>query len=247
LGEQLLVRQSLAAGAGRLLRRELLDGWGGYANLELYERLGSSADITVATTLGEGSFHQFHGGTTTNEPDAVERRSRVYGYGQHYANLRGRMFRGPGKPLHYVGRFTSPAARRTKTRRLSAKTFAEGAAPGGVDGRPITPSPVPDELKWEFADAVWRGLPWRSTTWLGRRVTTAPTDLLAYQEMIASVRPDWVVETGTGDGGRSLFLASICELVGHGTVISIDETLAEDLPSHPRSDIRRGARTRSRR
>ena len=207
---------------------------GGYANLELYERLGSSADITVATILGEGSFHQFHGGTTTNEPDAVERRSRVYGYGQHYANLRGRMFRGPGKPLHYVGRFTSPAARRTKTRRLSAKTFAEVAAPGGVDGRPITPSPVPDELKWEFVDAVWRSLPWRSTTWLGRRVTTAPTDLLAYQEMIASVRPDWVVETGTGDGGRSLFLASICELVGHGTVISIDETLAEDLPSHPR-------------
>ncbi len=39
---------------------------GGFANLELYERLGSSADVNVVTMLGEGSFHQMHGGTTTN-------------------------------------------------------------------------------------------------------------------------------------------------------------------------------------
>jgi cephalosporin hydroxylase len=48
------------------------------------------------------------------------------------------------------------------------------------------------------------------------------------------VRPDWVIETGTGDGGRALFLASICELVGHGEVLSIDDRAAADLPSHPR-------------
>ena len=50
---------------------------GGYANLELYERLGTSPDITVATIIGEGSFHQVHGGTTTNQTDAAERRDRV--------------------------------------------------------------------------------------------------------------------------------------------------------------------------
>ncbi|MET0902434.1 MAG: CmcI family methyltransferase, partial [Acidimicrobiales bacterium] len=207
---------------------------GGYANLELYERLGTSPGVTVCTIIGEGSFHQVHGGTTTNQPDAAERRSRVFGYSQEFAELRGRPFKGPGKPIHYVGRIPNLAARRTKPRRLSTDAFAEGAAARLHDGRPERPTPLPDELRWAFTEAVWRSLPWTKTTWLGEPVTSAPTDLLAYQEMIASVQPDWIIETGAGDGGRSLYLASICELVGHGEVISVDHPLADDLPQHPR-------------
>jgi cephalosporin hydroxylase len=207
---------------------------GGYANLELYERLGCTPDVTVATILGEGSFHQVHGGTTTNQPDATERRSRVHGYSEEYADLRGRRFRGPGKPIHYVGRITSLAARRSKPRRLSAEIFAKGADVPSADGRPEHPTPVPDELAWAFTEAVWRSLPWTRTTWLGRRIETAPTDLVAYQEIITDVRPDYILETGTGDGGRSLFLASICELLGHGEVISIGAEHGVELPRHPR-------------
>jgi cephalosporin hydroxylase len=48
------------------------------------------------------------------------------------------------------------------------------------------------------------------------------------------VRPDYIIETGTGDGGRALFLASMCELVGHGEVISISAEHADDVPQHPR-------------
>jgi cephalosporin hydroxylase len=195
---------------------------GGYANLELYERLGSSPDISVTTIIGEGSFHQSHGGTTTNQIDPEERRGRVFGYGQHFAETRGRAFRGPGKPIHYVGRISTEAARRSKPRRLSTRIFAEGAAAGLHDGRPDAPIPVPDELKWAFTESVWRNLPWNATTWLGRRITTAPTDLLAYQELIATIRPDWIIEAGDGDDGRTLFFASICDLVDHGQVISIN-------------------------
>ena len=161
---------------------------GGYANLELYERLGSSPDATVCSILGEGSFHQVHGGTTTNQTDAAERRSRVFGYGRHYADLRGRAFRGPGKPIHFVGRITTGAARRTKPRRLSTRVFGESAE--AIDGRPDRPTPVPDDLRWGFTEAVWRNLPWRDTTWLGAPIHTAPTDLLAYQEIVSRVRPD---------------------------------------------------------
>ena len=50
---------------------------GGYANLELYERLGATPGVNVVTILGEGSFHQVHGGTTTNRADPDERRARV--------------------------------------------------------------------------------------------------------------------------------------------------------------------------
>jgi cephalosporin hydroxylase len=206
---------------------------GGYANLELYERLGSSPDVRVTTIIGEGSFHQVHGGTTTNQTDADERRSRVFGYSQEYADLRGRAFKGPGKPIHFVGRISTEAARRSKPRRLSSPAFADAAA-GDRDGLPTTPTPVPDELKWAFTESVWRNLPWSGTTWLGRAIETAPTDLLAYQEMIVTVRPDWIVEIGSGDGGRALFLASICELTGHGEVLSVDTELPTDLPEHPR-------------
>ncbi|MEO6629695.1 MAG: CmcI family methyltransferase [Aquihabitans sp.] len=207
---------------------------GGYANLELYERLGSAPDITVATILGEGSFHQLHGGDTTNQPDAAHRRAKVFGYSQQYADMRGRAFRGPGKPIHYVGSIGSPAARRTRARRLSAEAFAAGAQAGDVDGPPSSPIPMADELGVAFTEAVYRTMPWTKTSWLGRPIETPPTDLLAYQEIIASVRPDYVVETGTGDGGRTLFLASICELVGHGRVISVDPEERADRPQHPR-------------
>jgi cephalosporin hydroxylase len=128
---------------------------------------------------------------------------------------------------------STEAARRSKPRRMSTKAFADAAA-GMLDGAPAEPTPVPDELKWAFTETVWRNMPWTGTTWLGRAIETAPNDLVAYQEMIFVVRPDWVIETGTGDGGRALFLASICELVGHGQVLSIDSELPVDLPSHPR-------------
>jgi cephalosporin hydroxylase len=203
---------------------------GGYANLELYERLGSSPDVTVCTILGEASFHQTHGGTTTNQTDAAERRARVFGYGKHYRQLRGRPFKGPGKPIHFVGRITTAAARRTKPRRLSTPVFADAAE--AVDGRPDRPTPVPDDLRDAFTDAVWRNLPWRFTSWLGTPISTPPTDLLAYQEILSKVRPDWVLDIGATDPGRASFLASMCELLGHGQVLAVRDSDADAPPPH---------------
>jgi cephalosporin hydroxylase len=228
----LFVTRAQLEQAGGFEERFSLPG-GGYANLELYERLGSSPDVTVCSIIGEGSFHQSHGGTTTNQADAGERRSRVFGYGQHYAELRGRAFRGPGKPIHFVGRITTGAARRTKPRRLSTRVFADAAE--AIDGRPDQPAPVPDDLRSAFTDAVWRNLPWRHTTWLDAPVRSAPTDLLAYQEIVSRVRPDWIIDIGGSDEGRAIFLASICDLVGHGRVLSIRHDAGEERPpTHPR-------------
>jgi cephalosporin hydroxylase len=227
----LFVTRAQLEQVGGLEERFSMPG-GGYANLELYERLGSSPDITVCSILGEGSFHQVHGGTTTNQTDAEERRSRVFGYGQHYADIRGRAFRGPGKPIHFVGRITTGAARRSKPRRLSSRVFGDAA--DVIDGRPNQATPVPDDLRWAFTDAVWRNLPWRHTTWLGAPVHTAPTDLLAYQEILSGVRPDWIIEVGTSDEGRAAFLVSICELLRHGRVLSIRDPAGDDPAPHPR-------------
>jgi cephalosporin hydroxylase len=218
---------------------------GGYANLELYERLGSAPGVTVATILGEGSFHQVHGGVTTNQPEAGERRDRVFGYGREYAEQRGRPFRGPGKPVHYVGRLHSPSARRTKARRRTGEAFVDAGAQVQGDGPAEQPIPVPEELRTAFTEAVWRSRPWDHSTWLGRCVHAAPTDLLALQEAVATVRPDWIIEIGANDGGRTLFLASICELIDAGRVLTVDDPLPDDRPRHPRVEYLR-ARAHSR-
>jgi cephalosporin hydroxylase len=100
---------------------------------------------------------------------------------------------------------------------------------------------VPDDLRATFTDAVWRNLPWRRTTWLGAPIRTAPTDLLAYQEIVSRVRPDWVVEIGGSDQGRAVFLASICELIGHGRVLSIRGADDGASPQHARLQLCSGA------
>ena len=207
---------------------------GGYANLELFERLGASPDVRVVSILGEGSFHQVHGGTTTNDGARDDRRSKLVAYGEHYRELRGRVHRGPAKPVHYVGALASPAARRTRSRRFTAPRFASQRIATGVDGVPETAAPIPEELRTAFIEAFWEGLSWKETKWLGSSITNAPTDLIIYQELLASARPDWVVETGTRGGGRALFLASICELLGHGQVVSIGDEASARRPAHDR-------------
>ena len=42
---------------------------GGYANLDLFERLEAAADVTTVSVIGEATFHQVHGGITTNVDD----------------------------------------------------------------------------------------------------------------------------------------------------------------------------------
>jgi cephalosporin hydroxylase len=206
---------------------------GGYANLEFYERNGGTPDTNVVTILGEGSFHQVHGGTTTNVPDPIERRKTISGFAAHFADLQGRAFRGHGKTLHYVGTMF-PRAMRTRARRMTAEAFLKARGAGTIDGMPTKPATMPDQLRDGFIDAYWHSLAWQHTKWLGHRVPKAPTDLFVYQELVERLRPDWIIETGAENGGRALFLASICELLGHGRVLSIDVQLAPDRAQHPR-------------
>src|SRR5262249_41542363 len=123
---------------------------------------------------------------------------------------------------------------RTKARRADGATFVAAARALQREADPEPPVPLADDLKLSFIEAFWRSGAWRDATWLGRPAMKAPTDLFVYQELVARLRPGWIVETGTGTGGRALFFASICELLGHGAVVSVDRELAPDLPTHPR-------------
>jgi len=91
---------------------------------------------------------------------------------------------------------------------------------------------------WLYYNAAERT--WLNTHWLGVPLLKNPLDLWIYQEIIFDLKPDWIIECGTFYGGSALYLASICELVGKGQVISIDTKKTELLSEHHRIIYLRG-------
>jgi len=74
-----------------------------------------------------------------------------------------------------------------------------------------------------------------TTNWLGVPIWKEPADLWTYQHIIHETRPDLIIETGTLFGGSALYLATLCDLIDHGRVMSIDiQHLAAKPPEHPR-------------
>ena len=63
---------------------------------------------------------------------------------------------------------------------------------------------------------------WENTRWLGVPMWKLPFDAFIIQELIYRIRPNYIIETGTGKGGSALFYASICELINHGEVLTVD-------------------------
>jgi cephalosporin hydroxylase len=59
-------------------------------------------------------------------------------------------------------------------------------------------------------------------TWMGRPIIQLPEDMVRIQELICTVQPDVIVETGIAHGGSLVFYASLCKLLGRGRVIGVD-------------------------
>jgi glycosyltransferase involved in cell wall biosynthesis len=77
---------------------------GGLVNLDTYERACGLPDSQLVVLLGEGTFHQVHGGVATNalvSPAAA--------FNQEYASIRGRPFRSPETSPLYLGTMPAPA------------------------------------------------------------------------------------------------------------------------------------------
>jgi hypothetical protein len=100
LGESncLAVRRALFDRLGGLDERFRAPG-GGFVNLDYYRRAVDAADALVIL-LGEGTFHQFHGGVATNIPLAQWAR---LGFAAEYRTLRGTDYMPPARSPILVG------------------------------------------------------------------------------------------------------------------------------------------------
>jgi cephalosporin hydroxylase len=82
-----------------------------------------------------------------------------------------------------------------------------------------------------------------STKWLGTPLRKCPLDLWIYQELLTRVRPDVILETGTRYGGSAHYLASICDLLDSGRVMTVDISTEPNRPQHPRITYLEGSST----
>jgi len=84
-----------------------------------------------------------------------------------------------------------------------------------------------------YYDSALLGGTHKNTFFLGIPTRKCPLDTWLYQEIIYKHRPDLIIECGTSHGGSALYLATICDILGEGEILTID---IEDLlrPPHKR-------------
>lgn len=106
LGESsaLFMAPSLWAELGGLDERFALPG-GGLVNHDLYRRACTAEGTVLVHLLGEGTFHQHHGGAATSRRFTFEEMQ------DDYAAIRGERYRPPAKEPIHLGRIPAPAYR----------------------------------------------------------------------------------------------------------------------------------------
>jgi len=93
--------------------------------------------------------------------------------------------------------------------------------------------------RFYYDSYVWQD----ATCWLGIATEKCPTDLWVYQEIIYQTKPSVIIECGTAQGGSALFLASMCDLMNSGKVLTIDIKDEVGRPRHPRIEYLIGSST----
>ena len=80
---------------------------------------------------------------------------------------------------------------------------------------------------FDLLSREWVRLGWQmkypySFSWMGRPIIQLPEDMLRTQEVIYSLKPDVIVETGIAHGGSLIYYASLCRAMGKGRIVGVD-------------------------
>ena len=104
---------------------------------------------------------------------------------------------------------------------------------------------IVDQFHQFYYDSSEIGNTWKNTTWLGKTILKCPFDMWIYQEIIFEQKPDLIIETGTYQGGSAFYMATLCDMIGHGKIVSIDINPEAGRPQHPRIEYVTGSSTAS--
>jgi len=77
---------------------------------------------------------------------------------------------------------------------------------------------------FEWISGLWLKTSWNQKypytfTWMGRPIIQHPEDLVRLQEVIYTLKPDVIIETGVAHGGSLIFYASLMKAMGQGRVV----------------------------
>jgi cephalosporin hydroxylase len=149
------------------------------------------------------------------------------------------------------------AIHKSRTHRMATRisSVRRGSAAKRVIPDFLTSRPAPTPLLFEpAADAAtvadytsWfhqhGARTWQHMHWFGAIVAKMPTDLWVYQEILFETRPQLIIECGTVHGGSALYFASLFDLLGEGSVVTVDVETQPDRPVHPRVTYLTGSST----
>jgi len=109
--------------------------------------------------------------------------------------------------------------------RLVIDTDARTVTTETATGNSTHPLDSPEAFR--LISKEWLAVGWTQRysynfTWLGRPLIQLPEDVIRIQEVIHTVEPDVIVETGVAHGGSLIFYASLCKATGRGRVVGVD-------------------------
>jgi hypothetical protein len=88
---------------------------GGLVNLDCYRRACELPGVAHVVLIGEGTFHQFHGGVTTGGIERQARESLIGQFQSQYRALRGKSFQSPETNPIFLGEITPQLMRFIRT------------------------------------------------------------------------------------------------------------------------------------
>lgn len=101
------------------------------------------------------------------------------------------------------------------------------AHPGYIEEKRARVAAFATDAEFRALSNAWRAMAldrkyMNNFSWLGRPLIQLPMDAMAVQEIIWSVKPDLIIETGVAHGGSLMLSASILQMIGHGEVLGVD-------------------------
>lgn len=167
---------------------------GGLVNLDFWKRAVIASGYSAWIILGEGTFHQFHGGAATN--GTVADRAAM---SKEYMHLHGKNFSMPPYQAQFVGELSVATVRKFDIGIQSADRQAHS-----VFGRNFAVG-IPDYMLETLQSGTMK------TRYKGRRLLKNPFDLAIYLQLLQQLRPRTIVEIGTSEGGSATWLRDMCD------------------------------------